>query len=78
MNIDERDFRMVVVAFEDAFTWCATLADLADSLIASARAHRPLGEAELHSAAAQLVETRRYLEANEGAVQRIKERAGIV
>ena len=78
MSIDERDLRMVVVAFEDAVTWCATLAELTDRLIASAVTSRSLGEKELQSAVAQLAETRRYLESNEGAVQRIKERAGIV
>ena len=78
MSIEERDLRMVVVAFEDAVTWCTTLADLTDRLITSAVTCRSLGEKELQSAAAQLAETRRYLEANEGAVQRIKERAGIV
>lgn len=78
MSIDERDLRMVVVAFEDAVTWCATLAELTDRLIASAVTSRSLGEKELQSAVAQLAETRRYLESNEGAVQRIKKRAGIV
>ncbi len=78
MSIDERDLRMVVVAFEDAVTWCATLAELTDRLITSAVTSRSLGEKELQSAVAQLAETRRYLESNEGAVQRIKERAGIV
>ena len=78
MSIDERDLRMVVVAFEDAVTWCATLAELTDRLITSAVTCRSLGEKELQSAVAQLAETRRYLEANEGAVQRIKERVGIV
>ena len=72
MSIDERDLRMVVVAFEDAVTWCATLAELTDRLIASAVTSRSLGEKELQSAVAQLAETRRYLESNEGAVQRIK------
>jgi hypothetical protein len=78
MSIDERDLRMVVVAFEDAVTWCTTLAELTDRLITSAVTSRSLGEKELQSAVAQLAETRRYLESNEGAVQRIKERVGIV
>lgn len=78
MAIDERDLRMVVVAFEDAVTWCEALADVADKLIASATARKPMGEGELHSAVAQLAETRRYLDANRTSVQRIKERIGIV
>jgi len=78
MSIEERDLRMVVVAFEDAVTWCASLAELADRLISSAVTNRSLGEKELQAAVEQLAETRRYLESNEGAVQRIKERAGIV
>lgn len=78
MSIEERDLRMVVVAFEDAVTWCASLAELTDKLITSAVTCRSLGERELQSAAEQLAETRRFLESNETAVQRIKERAGIV
>jgi hypothetical protein len=76
--IEERDLRMVVVAFEDAVTWCASLAELTDKLITSAVTTRSLGEKELQAAVEQLAETRRFLESNESAVQRIKERAGIV
>ena len=76
--IEERDLRMVVVAFEDAVTWCASLAELTDKLITSAVTNRSLGEKELQSAVEQLAETRRFLESNESAVQRIKERVGIV
>jgi hypothetical protein len=78
MSIEERDLRMVVVAFEDAVTWCASLAELTDRLITSAVTNRSLGEKELQSAVEQLAETRRFLESNENAVQRIKERVGIV
>jgi hypothetical protein len=76
--IEERDLRMVVVAFEDAVTWCASLAELTDKLITSAVTNRSLGEKELQSAVEQLAETRRFLESNESAVRRIKERVGIV
>ena len=76
--IEERDLRMVDVAFEDAVTWCASLAELTDKLITSAVTNRSLGEKELQSAVEQLAETRRFLESNESAVQRIKERVGIV
>ena len=76
--IEERDLRMVVVALEDAVTWCASLAELTDKLITSAVTNRSLGEKELQSAVEQLAETRRFLESNESAVQRIKERVGIV
>lgn len=78
MAIDERDLRMVVVAFEDAVTWCSTLADVTAKLIASATARQPLDDRELQSAVAQLAETRRYLRADQSEVQRIKERAGLV
>ena len=44
MPVDERDLRMVVVAFEDAVTWCATLADTAETLIASATSRRPMSQ----------------------------------
>jgi hypothetical protein len=77
MSIEERDLRMVIVAFEDAVTWCASLAELADRLISSAVTNQSLGEKELKAAVAQLAETRRYLDSNEDAVQRIKQRAGI-
>lgn len=78
MSIDERDLRMVVVAFEDAVTWCATLAEVTDKLIAAATARQPMDEHELQSAVAQLAETRRFLRADQSEVQRIKERVGLV
>lgn len=78
MSIDERDLRMVVVAFEDAVTWCATLADVTEKLIASATAGRPMDERELQSAVAQLADTRRFLHADQSEVQRIKARVGLV
>lgn len=78
MAIDERDLRMVVVAFEDAVTWCSTLADVTEKLIAAATTRQPLDDRELQSALAQLAETRRYLRADQSEVQRIKERAGLV
>jgi len=78
MSIDERDLRMVVVAFEDARTWCETIADMAERLIEAAAAQTPMSGIELQSAIAQLAETRRYLQSNEDEVARIKQRAGIV
>lgn len=77
MSIDERDLRMVVVAFEDAVTWCTNIADLADTLLASAAAGRDIPEPDLQTARTQVAETRRYLEANVGEVRRIKARAGL-
>lgn len=77
MSIDERDFRMVVVAFEDAVTWCTTVADLADSLVAAVAAKRVLSAPDLQAARTQVAETRRYLEANLGEVRRIKARVGL-
>jgi len=78
MSIDERDLRMVVVAFEDARTWCETIADTAERLIEAAAARTPMSRIELQSAIAQLAETRRHLQSNEDEVARIKQRAGIV
>jgi len=78
MSIDERDLRMVVVAFEDARTWCETIADLAEGLIEAAATRRRMPEGELQSAVAQLAETRRYLQSNEHEIERIKQRVGIV
>ena len=78
MSIAERDLRMVIVAFEDAVTWCESIADLADKLIESVTTARPITEGELQAAVSQLAGTRRYLEANAGEVQRIKARVGII
>lgn len=78
MSIEERDLRMVIVAFEDAVTWCESIADLADKLIESVTTARRITEGELQAAVSQLAATRRYLEANAGEVQRIKARVGIV
>jgi hypothetical protein len=77
MSIEERDLRMVIVAFEDAVTWCESVADLADRLIEAVTTARPIPEGELQAAIAQLRETRRYLQSNAGEVGRIKERVGI-
>ena len=77
MSVEERDLRMVIVAFEDAVTWCQTLADLADKLIESAATGRTLPAEDLASARAQIAETRRFVEANEGEVARIRHRAGL-
>jgi hypothetical protein len=77
MSIEERDLRMVIVAFEDAVTWCESIADLADKLIESVTTARRITEGELQAAVSQLAATRRYLEANAGEVQRIKARVGI-
>lgn len=77
MSIDERDLRMVVLAFEDARTWCDTMADLAEKLIDAAAIRRRIPEGELQSAMAQVADTRRYLQSNEEEVERIKQRVGI-
>lgn len=77
MTLEDRDLRMLVVAFEDAVTWCESLAELADRLLSALRMGETLHEHEVSAAAAQLAHTRQYLRANEGAVQRIKARAGI-
>jgi len=77
MSVEERDLRMMVVAFEDAVTWCHTVADLAERLLESAAADRRISEPDVERARTQLADTRRYLEANVGEVQRIKARAGL-
>jgi hypothetical protein len=77
MSVDERDLRMVLVAFEDAATWCEMLADLTDQCIATARGGRPISDADLHRAATQAAEARRYLRANRQEVDRIRERVGL-
>jgi hypothetical protein len=78
MNVDERDLRIALVAFEDAATWCEVLADLADTYVEAARAGKPLPAAQLQGVANQVAETRRYLESNRTEMDRIKKRAGIV
>jgi hypothetical protein len=77
MSTDDRDLRMVLVAFEDAATWCETLADLTDEWIGASRAGKPLPAAVVQRAAGQVAETRRYLESNRREVGRIKQRAGL-
>lgn len=77
MSIDERDLRMVVVAFEDAVAWCETLADVTEDLIASARNGKAPDRRALDEAAAKIAETRRLLLADRSDVQRIKSRAGL-
>ena len=77
MTVDEREFRMVLVALNDAVTWCEVAANLAEQLLEVARTHRRVPQNELDAAAAQLAEMRRYLESNETQVRRIRERAGI-
>jgi hypothetical protein len=76
MSTDERDLRMVLVAFEDAATWCETLADLTDEWIGAARTGKPPA-ALVQRAVGQVAETRRYLESNRREVGRIKQRAGL-
>jgi hypothetical protein len=77
MTIDERDLRMVVVAFEDAVAWCETLADMTEELIESARTGQGPDRRALDDAAAKIAETRRLLLADRSDVQRIKSRAGL-
>ena len=77
MAVDERDLRMVLLAFEDAVTWCETLAEVTEQLIASARDHRQLDHRVLDDASTKLELTRRFLVGDRSEVQRIRQRAGI-
>jgi hypothetical protein len=77
MSVDERELRMVLVAFNDAATWCDTLADLIDEWIRTANAGQSVAPAALQHAASQVAETRRYLESNRQEVRRIEQRAGL-
>lgn len=77
MSTDERDLRMVLVAFEDAATWCESLADLADRIVRTAQAGEPLSTLDLEAAASSVDETRRYLESNRAAVRRVTRRLGL-
>jgi len=77
MAVDERDLRMVLVAFEDAVTWCETLADVTEELIASARDHRQLDRRVLDDASTKLELTRKFLVGDRSEVQRVRQRAGI-
>ena len=77
MSTDERDLRMVLVAFEDAATWCETLADLTDEWIGASRTGKKMPAALVQRAVGQVAETRRYLESNRREVGRIKQRAGL-
>lgn len=78
MAVDERDVRMILVAFEDAVTWCETLADLTDGWIEAARRGEPITAEALEVAVRQVAETRRFLQADRSEVRRISERDGLV
>jgi N-acetylglucosamine kinase-like BadF-type ATPase len=78
MAVDERDVRMILVAFEDAVTWCETLADLTDGWIETARRGEPSTAEALENAVKQVAETRRFLQADRSEVRRIIERDGLV
>jgi hypothetical protein len=78
MSVDERDFRMLLVAFEDATTWCESLADIAEQFIRATVAQTRVSDAELERAISQVAETRRFLQADQHEVQRIKERVGLM
>ena len=77
MAVDERDLRMVLVAFEDAVTWCETLADVTEALIASARDRRQVDHRVLDDASTKLELTRKFLVGDRSEVQRVRQRAGI-
>ena len=77
MAVDERDLRMVLLAFEDAVTWCETLAEVTEELIASARDQRHLDHRVLDDASTKLQLTRQFLIGDRSEVQRIRQRAGI-
>ena len=77
MAVDERDLRMVLVAFEDAVTWCETLADVTEELIASARDRRQVDHRVLDDASTKLELTRKFLLGDRSEVQRVRQRAGI-
>ena len=77
MAVDERDLRMVLVAFEDAVTWCETLADVTEELIASARDRRHVDHRVLDDASTKLQLTRKFLLGDRSEVQRVRQRAGI-
>ena len=77
MAVDERDVRMILVAFEDACTWCETLADLTDRWIETARRGGPITAEAVQAAVKPVAETRRFLEADRSEVRRIIERDGL-
>lgn len=77
MAVDERDLRMVLLAFEDAVTWCETLADITEELIASARDRRQLDHRALDDASTKLQLTRQFLVGDRSEVHRIRQRVGI-
>jgi hypothetical protein len=77
MAVDERDVRMILVAFEDVATWCETLADLTDGWIETVRRGGPISAEALQAAVKQVADTRRFLQADRSEVRRITERAGI-
>jgi hypothetical protein len=77
MPVDEREFRMVLVALNDAVSWCEGTANLAERLLEIARTQQRVPVSELDAAEAQLAELRRYLDSNEAQVGRIKARTHV-
>jgi N-acetylglucosamine kinase-like BadF-type ATPase len=77
MAVDEREVRMILVAFEDAATWCETLADLTDGWIETAQRGEPIAPEALQAAMKQVADTRRFLQADCSEVRRICARAGL-
>ena len=78
MAVEDRDLRMLLVAFEDAATWCETLAGVLDEWIAAARNNRPIAQPDIERVIEQVAETRRFLESNRHEVERIISRAGLM
>jgi hypothetical protein len=78
MTDDELDdVRKLVVAFEDAATWCEGLASLSVELLLSIQQQRSLPGRRLSEGENQIARTLRHLEADRRAVRTLRDRLGL-
>ena len=78
MTTDELDdVRKIVVAFEDAATWCEELAERVKELILSIQQNRHLSADQLSEQGNEIAETLRHLAADRRELEIIRRRVGI-
>jgi hypothetical protein len=78
MTDDERDeFRRLLVAFEDAATWCEQLTSLTRELIGAMQHKRSIAQARLLEELERVEGTLRHLEADRREVDALRRRVGV-
>jgi hypothetical protein len=71
------DVRRLLVAFEDAATWCQQMAEMSRDTISALQQRRLPSPEELTRQSDWMVEMLRYLDADRLAVNRIRARVGL-